>query len=256
MSKKTRERVPPKIFLHIARTGESNKWEMSKELGVAYSNIHRIIKKLLKKKYIYVTKTEKAARNPWINVEYYDLTFLGFITCLLDKRTWKYIDEIAKRRADELPLIFGKWKFFDDQGIKNEILERLPGALFNISKSWEDLVRISEWKTEPPEDYSDVEKLFRLLNYSKSEILEQIQTLQDSHRTVSKPIFDPEGELIKTVVFGLPEWGISASEQENFLSKIKKDSELYEYIRTALYDLKEENEFFLKNICSWIKWWE
>ena len=129
---KKRERVPPKIFLHLARHGESNKWEMSKELGVAYSNIHRIIKKLLKEKYIYVTKTEEAARNPWIKVEYYDLTFSGLMLCLLDKRSYQFIDEIAKQQDEEFPLLFGKWSYFEEKGIKKEVVDRLTGAVLLV----------------------------------------------------------------------------------------------------------------------------
>lgn len=256
MSKKTPERVPPKIFLHLARHGKSNKWGMSQELEIAYSNVYGIIRKLLKRGYICVAETKKTARNPWIPVEYYDLTFFGFVTCLLDKKSWKFIDEIANQQAEVLPLIFGKWSFFEEQGIKSDIFRRLPAALLSITEKWENIIRFSEWKQEPPEDFSDIEPIFQDVGYNESKIKEDIRRLQDAHKIISKPLFNPIEELTKIVFFGLPKWDLSSREQEVFLSKLRKDSDLYDYIKYELYDLKEEHEFYLKNINSWITHWE
>ena len=166
MVKKIRESVPPKIFLYLARKGKSNKWEMSKKLGMAYSNIHRIIKKLLKEKYIYVAKTKNSSRNPWISVEYYDLSFSGFMACLLDNRSWKFIDEIAKQRAEEFPLLFGKWSFFKEKGIKEEVTNRFTGALLHVSERWEDVICFSDWHHKKTEDFPELELFLNTLSNS------------------------------------------------------------------------------------------
>jgi hypothetical protein len=54
------------------------------------------------------------------------LTLLGLLHALeFRKELWGYIDEIAVKHADKLPLIFGEWKHFKEKGVESKVVEAM-----------------------------------------------------------------------------------------------------------------------------------
>ena len=93
----TQKRTPvlPKVLTFLARKTEANRWQIKKQLRVSYSNVYNAIEGLLKDKLIRISKTKRSAKNPKIDVDYYQLTFIGLLTGISRKGIWKYIDEVA-----------------------------------------------------------------------------------------------------------------------------------------------------------------
>ncbi|MGB9756183.1 MAG: hypothetical protein ACPLVJ_00155 [Candidatus Bathyarchaeales archaeon] len=54
------------------------------------------------------------------------LTLFGLLRILeISKEPWGYIDEIAVKHADKLPVIFGAWKHFKEKQVENKVIEAL-----------------------------------------------------------------------------------------------------------------------------------
>ena len=138
--KRTRTRTPLKVLMYLARHGEANKWQLSQDLKKAYSNIHATIAKLLEQDLIYISGRKKGEKKPPSGVKYYDLTLLGLLLCLLDERSWQYIDEIAEKYASFLPLVLGKWRHFESAGLSNEFMKAFKWMSTRILQGYP-----SEW---------------------------------------------------------------------------------------------------------------
>jgi DNA-binding transcriptional ArsR family regulator len=146
LPEKRRERTRPKVLLFLAKNGEGSKWEISRGLKKAYSNVHSTIKELLDLGLIEVKRKRKSAKNPKMEVEYYRLTFSGLFAALLQpKITWEDICEIAERQAKMLPLIFGKWSHFRASGVPDEYLLRALKWVCSLASSQEPSVDSAMW---------------------------------------------------------------------------------------------------------------
>ena len=56
----------------------------------------------------------------------YYITFHGLLYVLeFYKESWRHIDEIAKKHADKLPLIFRQWEYFGEKGVKDKVIEAM-----------------------------------------------------------------------------------------------------------------------------------
>lgn len=53
-------------------------------------------------------------------------TFHGLLHILeFHKESWGYINEIARKHVDKLPLIFGEWEYFGKKGVKDKVIEAM-----------------------------------------------------------------------------------------------------------------------------------
>ena len=126
--KKKRE-TAPKILLFLAQNKPASKWEIANTLNKSYGNTHATIQQLLNRHLIKVEYKKPSAKNPKIEVEYYSLTIPGLfevINAFSAKELDENIDPIARKHADKLPFIFGKWAHFIKHGFRKQ-------AIFNLT---------------------------------------------------------------------------------------------------------------------------
>lgn len=82
MEKDVRTKTAPRILSFLARNKPASKWEITKTLKKSYGNTHATIQQLLNRNLIKVGYIKPSAKNPKIEVEYYELTFKGLIFLL------------------------------------------------------------------------------------------------------------------------------------------------------------------------------
>lgn len=252
------ERTSPKILLFLATRGESNKWKIAKGVNRSYSNIHAVIKLFLKEKFILVVKKRKARRNLKLNVEYYDLTIYGLVVCLLldSKEVWTYIDEIAEAQKNRLPLIFGKWSYFKEKSILDEVVERLKIAVLQLStdKSMKALRYLAdlEQRSSILRVLSENEELkkdaFSDLRIAFLNIRDEYLPLAQS----SEKQANIDGAIAKAV-FLCPDR--TDQQQLNFLKAIGDDRELSELCTLLLKEMEKFAEMYLSQVREWKRVW-
>ena len=146
--RKKRTNTIPEMLVYLACNRGKNKWDIKEALKKSYSNVFQTIPKLLADNLIRVSKTEEGSKNPKIQVEHYELTYSGLLVAL-QEIDWKHIDTVVNNYAEMEPLLFGKWGFFEEKGIKNVIIQRLQAAVvyFQLQrgKKW---YRIQEGPSE------------------------------------------------------------------------------------------------------------
>lgn len=128
MKKRKRERTTPKILLFLAQKKPASKWEIAKVLNKSYGNIYATIQQLLNRNLIKIEYKKPSAKNPKIEVEYYSITILGLfevINSFSPKELDGNMDVIAKKHADKLPLVFGKWEHFSKHGFREQAILNL-----------------------------------------------------------------------------------------------------------------------------------
>ena len=60
---------------------------------------------------------------------WYDVTLFGIVAALTQEDTWKHIDKIAAQKASKLPLVFGKWNYFIEKGVRETLVKALSWAV-------------------------------------------------------------------------------------------------------------------------------
>jgi len=128
VEKKKRTKTAPEILGLLAREGPKSKWQMKKATGKSYGNIHETVKALLDQGLIVKKMTRPSEKNPKIDVEYYDLTFKGFL---------KYF-------ASHLPKN-PEWRSV--QKYYEENRENLRRAILRVQKSYPEEKIFTEWNT-------------------------------------------------------------------------------------------------------------
>lgn len=135
------------LLIYLARNGQDY-----------YTNLHengpfrkggtlrRSIEHLLEKDLIRLV--EKGKRGKKI----YDLTVLGLFVALTFRASWKYIDEIADKQKEKLP-VFKHWGHFMEKGWRDEILELLFLFVFKKVKPYVEYSRETGFFLLMPVDY-------------------------------------------------------------------------------------------------------
>lgn len=242
MSRNRKTGTSMKILLHLARHGESNKWEIAQCIRKSYSNVYNSIKKL-KPFLIRVSKTAPSRKNLKLDVEYYEMTFLGLLTCLRSEESWQYIDEIAKQQRDQLPLIFGKWSFFEKKEVKSRVIKRLKAKVLMIGTSQE-------------KDILDHKDLFEKANLDMKAYAEFFREIDEALiASDSKREKHVKRDITKTVL-GLKPPFLHGKELTKFISVFKEDRELREYIHNEIARIEDDYVRYLRNIKSWKSWWK
>jgi len=226
-----REITARNILLYLATHGESNKWQIAKGLGKAYSNIHENMRDLLKNGFARVTKEEKSARNWKIKVEYYDLSFIGLVGIMYYEETWQFLDEVARTQAGFLPLVFGKWEYFEKKGVRGTVVLRLRFAFSGLS-----IVSKQVYDTLKGSDGQELRDITRKLRESS---------------LVRDPSFWKEqlNRITETVIFLWPHLE-APDEQRQFLLALKDDPDLSHYVEESLSSMEERYQGYLDNIVA------
>lgn len=142
------------------------------------------------------------------------LTEAGLLLALADENVWSHIYRVASNYRDMLPLIFGEWEFYMDNGLRNEIISRLEAAVQGFSlefqSAWFKIVKIDR----PDRDYKvKLENLGKAKSDLVRVLLRNIApTLTDKVLGLDLFLFVGEG-----------------SEQRSFIGKLIKNQKLEKY---------------------------
>ena len=117
-----------RILSILARKGASWPYDLWKKEKVATRKaVKKALKDLESEKLIEVAATENRGTIKTI----YKLTMFGLFAGFFIEETWKHIDEVAKKQADRLPLIFGKWDYFKSKKVLERIVESMRNHFFS-----------------------------------------------------------------------------------------------------------------------------
>jgi len=98
-----------------------------KEKVPSPEGVEKALHRLLKKDLLEAVKTEKLPSG--VEQVWYDLTLRGLVEVLTFVDMWDHIDDIAKHKAEKLPLVFGKWDYFAKRTAKKQVIAALCWAV-------------------------------------------------------------------------------------------------------------------------------
>jgi len=115
----------------LANEGPTNTYQIAKKTGKSYSLMFKAIKTLEERYLIRLVEKKKTSKGTTSNS--YDLSFMGILTVLArelspeDTKQWNYnqVHKIIRKYDYWLPLVFGKWSFFQEAGVEKIALLRL-----------------------------------------------------------------------------------------------------------------------------------
>lgn len=218
--------------------------ELGEATGRDDHTARRRLNVLENQNYIEFIGTQPTDRGSGKPRKLYKITFLGlFILLETKKEIWKHIEQIASIHKDMFPLIFGKMDFFEENGIKEEIMRRFKAA-FQVTKT-----HILDLKKglEINIDYDDI----------NNDTGRRIAKKFDIHyeRAFKKGLEDLKDALVNFTIIGIPEKGVIKQDQKR-LSILKKDKELENYIDKHFRTKLSQYIQYSENLTEWIKWWD
>jgi len=115
-----------KVLKFFAQNGQSTKYDISKEdtdfaRGTAGSATETLKQKGL------LQLVRKEPHKPKDKV-YYDITFCGLVLFLSDRKNWtsfEAISDVAHSHPKLIPLIFGNWDYFVQEGVRDDVIKKL-----------------------------------------------------------------------------------------------------------------------------------
>lgn len=220
-------KLEKKILLYLARKPNKLIQPLSTEINHDYKSVHKAVKSLHRKELLTHVPGESERGVPY---NAYRLSKTGAILVLLDEEVWRDIDTVARNYPNELPLIFGKWDFFIEKGVRNTIVARLQAAVAALSmqlgKEWyiilgrspEETIKILIEKVGP----ENIQKLGR-------EFVERI--LWRTKRMVG----DLTNSVLGSAVYLYPEDGNIVrhiKEQRDLMKKLSEDPDIDRYYKS------------------------
>lgn len=156
------------ILLYLSKKNLSDKvtkYKIWKESNLKRSTVYKVVENLWK---WGLLRREKAGKTPTGQEKhFYTLTLHGLISVMWHRKMlWGELDEIARKQAKLLPLIFGKWDQLTHPRVQ-EILAPILQIIF--ANLWERYVQPSlspPWELEES-DVSQAEEDLRLWIYEK-----------------------------------------------------------------------------------------
>jgi hypothetical protein len=265
---KDRTFTAPDILLYLAQNEGRSKWEIAKGLKKSYGNVHAAIQQLLSYRLIKIEEKRPSAKNRKIEVEYYGVTIAGLMLILSQKEGIENVNGIVERQKDMLPLIFGKWRFYEENGCKAFII----GKLEKVAK--DEAFRFFALLREP--EKREGEDLFRAIGLSEMRmeakrnvflnpalVREMIDKkklqIEKAHTMIREGVESMHKERIteNVLLFSYnPLIQTEVKAQQELLFKLKKDKDLKAFVKAGFERLKSQYEFGLENIRVLLKTWE
>jgi DNA-binding PadR family transcriptional regulator len=121
-------RNDPLWLSELVRKVKKQRWTRGIEEKVfSPEGVEKALRRLQKKNLLEVVRTKKLPSG--VEQAWYDLTLCGLVEVLTYEDMWDHIDDIAKHKADKLPLVFGKWDYFAKKGAKEQLIAALCWAV-------------------------------------------------------------------------------------------------------------------------------
>jgi biotin operon repressor len=235
--KRSKESTSKEILIFLATSEPKSKWQIMKELGKSYGNVHETIKILLQQGMVKIQDSQPSARNPKIEVESYGLTLHGLVVYLKSLKNWVILDAIADNCKDLLPLIFGKWRFLTDHGLKDTIIGNFREYLRNRPLNV---------------DFSSARELFEALDFTPEQIEAKINAAKDAGQAIERAVeIIHEEARINAFVLLRP-----SPDLGTVLSVFKADEDLRSFADKMLRAKKQQIKNELKTASDWLRYWD
>lgn len=258
---KSMSKTEIKIMTDLALHGEGSRYQISKETGISYSMIHKWMDELQSKKLVKVSKTITSKRNPHINVEYYQLTNYGLLKCLLDEEIWEHIDTIAERFHDWVPLIFGKWTFFEEHGIKEQIISQLKTSIPTLHYAWEIMTAVikqTEIRVQMENETKEKENIVKeyVEEIVKSERPSCFRDIMYSLQYKGEEGRKERVHAFAKTVFNIYNILEDMKSLKPLLLVLREDDELRAFITKSIDEVLIYYHKLLKNLVIYKAWWK
>ena len=178
----------------------------------------------------------------------------------------KEMDKIAEKHPDFLPLVFGKWHFFEKEDIKKRVIDRLTYTTLYFERyiqkilSTKDLEeqykRLPEFGKTQREDIKPLLKMMNresdadLVDKATADMIRVLHEISEGSLQVEKEA----KETLTNLVFGLagPVFGLGGpmlypDKGEKYLLALCKDEEIKDYIKHQIENRHMVIENGLKN---------
>lgn len=265
------------ILQVLALKKEIAQYDLPQHVNKNYTTTFRRLRNLeeqgLAKVARTVASTKKGKRK-----KIYKITFLGLVKVLAKQENiYKDIDKVAQIHVDFLPLVFGKWEFFEKSGLKKTIVEhiKLASITLNSAVFWALKMRnfeeIRQYEAQYKESEKERERLARKLFRDRAYmVLKRSRNNIKMIRTLAKDVPDPTREFVN-IVFGLSTataytgmrshihlniYVVKTKDFTDFLTKLHKDAEIRAYIAKELQGLLKEHEEHMKKYQDLEALWE
>jgi DNA-binding PadR family transcriptional regulator len=269
MRTKTTVKPEMEILFVLAEHSEFEQYKLPKETGISYRTILRSLKLMEKADWIRLVRTE-ASEKGGKERNIFSITLAGLILVLHEREPlWGQIDKIAKQHTEKLSLIFGKWGFFQENGIRDTIIQRLRYAisLSRIPVYAYDLKALKQkmQSVETGQFVKGVETRLSPIDrkkYGEAGAKELIEKIVKRHASIVKSRMDEipysldrEKHRLINNVFGLyyiyPSRPDELEESVKLLEVVRKDSEIRAYVDNEINEIEKEFTQNLANIKSW-----
>ena len=226
-----------KILMSLSE-GPKTFYDLTKREKIASnSTVLNALRELVR---IHEVKEEQAGsrgRKP------YSLTHEGLILVLYTPKGWEQLDTIAEGQSELLPLIFGKWHFYEENGLKEEISIRLKLAV----------LQIRDWTRNIRREFSIMGEIVGIDDSEVSKILRErvVQMTNDLgklwHNKITERTFFP-GTIYPWEDENVPN-------QMDFLTKIHGDPELSAFVTKYFEDTYNDLMSQMNNLETWRTMW-
>lgn len=256
-----------KILWEIALSEKVCQYDLPKKVGDSYRTILRHLKTLKELRFIELDSTEPSSKggkekNIW------RITFPGLLRLLMEGENLRHIDELATKYAKHLPLIFGKWPFFKQKDIKDQIKERIQKSSSTIESQIERILLIVD-QEERQKNIDESENLIRDIDLSRIGADPQgfLQALRDFDSDFLKISGDSEearatakreitNSLLGVVLLEPLRTSKELAEYLSYLSVLKKDPELHRYVTEEVKRICSELENKYTRKLRLLRLWE
>jgi DNA-binding MarR family transcriptional regulator len=126
--RKTLSKYPPiqrVVLRFLAQGGPKSSYDIASELGLHRSSTSKALRSLKKEGRVLVVERRRARSGA--RVEVYDISAHSLIEVLRSCRSMETAKYIINNHAGKLPLVLGKWDFFEEMGVEDIAFKLLRG---------------------------------------------------------------------------------------------------------------------------------
>ena len=242
-SKSVKKRM--KILNHLLEEGDVNQQTFQNIFppNLAYTTIIRHLQSLEYFGLIQLTQQVRGKqKREW------RLTTLGLVSCFIKKdNAFKNISNISAKHTMLLPLLFGKWTFYEQIGVVNTIKHNLENNVDRLKEEFEPIIDNALNMTL--HEINQGKKMRENMTHTESIIMEKM--IKYLNKDFPKYL---ESEILNHS-FGLSQLSRIYESDKIILSlsKIMKDEDLKKYISEYL---KESLVFYHESYSNIRNWYE
>lgn len=240
-----------KILKLLLENTEFEQYKMKKTIEISYKTIIENLRRLEYANHVKYRNEKSSAGGR--DKKIYSLTIIGLIEALHlthKSLTEKNFDTIAAKHPDMLPLIFGKWQFFEAHGLTKEVIANIKNYLENSNAPLTEGFGVSWYNPEIDAAKEFIVNAYLSPNFGYDP---QIDTAKEKTvlklRLLDSAMKEKEKNLITFVLF-------NPQTLSDFLPVFKCDKELSALTDIKLKEIKQQCETDLWVMQTSIVRWE